>query len=406
MMTSTSTDGLAHPVQAQRLASLKQLMMETTRRQRVGTNVHLHSNHSFSVFRSPTEVVWAGEMAGIEVIGINDFFTVAGFEEFAAACKIVGLPPVFGVECIAMDRTMESAKQLANDPANPGKIYLCGKGVSNPAHPQANATLSRLRGHQEARNRQLIARADAHFQALAKQAGPTWEEVAQQTPGGNTTERHVAKAILKRIIDLGGRHPAQLYQQLVGVPPKAGDQLKPTDADAQNQIRSSLLKVGKPCYEAEDPAGFPTVEELRQLFLQLGAIPTYPVLGNPVTDGEKDIRSWCDQLESWGWRALELIPARNTDDRVAAVVQEAIRRGWPVFDGTEHNTPAMEPITTKWGMDERFRLRFREGALLLVGHQALRAAGRPGYVDEAGNPVPGGFQACVAEGQRVTTSAW
>lgn len=363
---------------------------------RTGTNVHVHSNHSFSVFRSPAEAAAAGAAAGVEVFGINDFFTVAGFDEFATACKAHRLPAVFGIECIAMDQDMAAKKQLANDPANPGKIYLCGKGVANPGHPAANATLAKLRGYQEGRNRQLIAKADAHFRATVGQAGPTWDDVVSQTPAGNTTERHVAKAILKRILELGAQH----YEKIVGAPAKAGANLTLTDADAQNQIRGNLLKAGKACYAVEDPAAFPSIGEIRALYLQLGAIPTYPVLGNPLTDGESDIAAWCDRLAAWGWHALELIPARNTDDRVAAVLAEAKKRGWPVFDGTEHNTPAMEPLTTKWGLDERFRPQLREGALVLLGHQALVKSGKPGYVDQLGAPVAGGYGACLAEGQR------
>jgi len=355
---------------------------------RIGTNVHVHSNHSFSVFRSPAEAAAAGAEAGVEVLGINDFFTVAGFAEFAAACSEHALPAVFGVECIAIDRDMAALGQLANDPANPGKIYLCGKGVARPTHPSANASLAHLR------NRQLIAKAEAHFRAMVGEAGPMWDDVVSQTPAGNTTERHVAKAILKRILALG----TASYAKVVGAEPKAGAALTLDDADAQNQIRAHLLKTGKPCYVAEDPATFPSVRELRTLFLHLGAIPTYPVLGNPITDGEADIGEWCDRLELWGWYALELIPARNTDERVAEVVAEAVRRGWPVFDGTEHNTPAMEPLTTRWGLDERFRGRFRDGALVLLGHQAMVAAGGLGYLDALGAPRPGGYEACLRVG--------
>jgi sugar phosphate isomerase/epimerase len=125
------------------------------------------------------------------------------------------------------------------------------------------------------------------------------------------------------------------------------------------------------------------------------------VLGNPVTGGEKDLAALCDRLAQWGYHALELIPPRNTDDRVAAVIAEAGKRGWPVFDGSEHNTPAMEPLRSKWGMDERFRPYFHDSALVLLGHQALVKSGRPGYLDREGRPVPGGFAACQVAGRKV-----
>jgi hypothetical protein len=174
---------------------------------------------------------------------------------------------------------------------------------------------------------------------------------------------------------------------------------------AQNLIRGNLLKAGKPCYVPEDPSSFPDVAGARRLFLQLGAIPTYPVLGNPLTDGEKDVVALCDRLAAWGIHALELIPARNSDDRVAAVVAEAVRRGWPVFDGTEHNTPAMDPLLTRWGLDDRFRPRLLEGAQVLLGHQALAGRGQAGYVDREGRIQADGYRRCLDEGRRAQAAA-
>lgn len=397
-MPTTPEDDLAHRDQDIRLAALRSLLRSRALPDRKGTNVHVHTDHSFSVFRSASEAVWRAAEAGVEILGINDFFTTAGHGEFAAACAAAQMPAVLGIECIAMDRALESTKTLMNDPANPGKIYLCGKGVSDSDHPEAAKELERIRGFQEQRNRQLVANAEAHFRATVQAAGPSWQDVVGQTPAGNTTERHVARAIQRRIVSLAqerGAVFADLYRQVVGDAPKD------KDADQQNQIRGNLLKAGKACYAPEDPAAFPDVAGIRALFLTLGAIPTYPVLGDPLTGGEESIPALCDRLAAWGFHALELIPPRNSEPRVQAVVAEAQKRGWPVFDGTEHNTPAMEPLLTKWGMDDRFRPRFREGALVLVGHQSLRRKGAPGYLDDAGHPRPHGYQACLAEGQRV-----
>jgi hypothetical protein len=397
---------LAHPTLAGRLAALRALATGARLPARAGTNNHVHTNHSFGVFRSPSDAVWRALEAGVEVFGINDFFTTSGHAEFAAACAAVRLPATFSLECIAMDRAAEAAGVLTNDPGNPGKTYLCGKGVTTPDEPRAAATLAAIRSFQEGRNRALIARLDAHFRAAASAPGPSWAQVVDQTPHGNTTERHVAKAVLQCLTAIAARTSglrsedafAALFTSVVGSPPKPGD------SEQQNQIRGNLLKAGKPCYVAEDPAAFPSVAEIRALFLQLGAIPTYPVLGNPETGGEKDIPALCDRLQGWGFHALELIPARNTDARVAQVLAEAKRRGWPVFDGTEHNTPAMEPLLTRWGTDIRFRGQFRDGALVLLGHQALVQQGRPGYLDGDGRPLAGGYAACLAEGQRQLVS--
>ena len=401
-MTTDLIAELAHHDLGNRLAALSKLSSTATLPVRAGTNNHVHTNHSFGVFRSPCDAVWRALEAGVEVFGINDFFTTSGHAEFAAACAAVRMPATFNLECIAMDRAAEAAGVLTNDPGNPGKTYLCGKGVTRPDEPHAAKTLMAIRGFQEQRNRALIAALDIHFRARISAPGPTWASVVDQTPYGNTTERHVAKAVLQTIVTIASRTSglrsedafATLFATLVGIPPK------PSDADQQNQIRAQLLKAGKPCYAPEDPAAFPSVEAIREVFLQLGGIPTYPVLGNPETGGERSIPELCDRLASWGFHALELIPARNTDERVQQVVDEAKRRGWPVFDGTEHNTPAMEPWLTRWGMDARFRPHFHDGALVLLGHQALTSAGHVGYLDAKGVPVPGAYTACLEAGRR------
>lgn len=383
-----------------RETALRQLAAGRQRPVPLGTNTHIHTNYSFSCFRSPAEAAWRAWQAGVEIFGINDHYTVEGHAEFGAACAVLGLPATFSIEAVAMDRAAEAEGLLCNDPGNPGRIYLCGKGVTRRDDPRAAATLAELRRHLERRNRAMVARVDGHFQTRLGDAGIGWDSIVAQTPCGNTTERHIALAVVRRLEALAPRPEAfaVAFQRLCDAAPASDD------AGRQNQVRGALLKAGKACYEPEDPAAFPSVAALRELYLQLGAIPTYPVLGNPLTGGEQDPEALCDRLAGWGIHALELIPSRNTDERVAAVLAAAARRGWPVFDGTEHNTPAMEPLLTSWGSDPRFRDTFRRSALLLLGHQAACAAGEPGYVDDTGQPTDSSA-ALIARGAAIVASA-
>ncbi|TVR46104.1 MAG: hypothetical protein EA402_03160 [Planctomycetota bacterium] len=373
----------------QRLATLKRLRLMTPRPELLGTNTHVHTNYSFSAFRSPAEAAWLAYVSGVEIFGINDHYTVDGHPEFADSCAALGLPATFSIESVAMDREAEQSGLLLNDPGNPGRIYLCGKGVTKRRDPAATAMLATLRSHQEDRNRAMLDKLRQRFAQVLEETGPDWEAVASQTPLGNTTERHLARAVFD-YLQAGNYTPR--FLAIVGDNP-SGDPAKD-----QNTIRSNLLKAGKPCYVTEAPEAYPSLGGLRQLYLQLGAIPTYPVLGNPLTGAEEDIDALCDRLEAWGIQALELIPSRNTDDRVAAVLAAAQKRNWPVFDGTEHNTPVLEPLLTRWGSDPRFRPVFREGALVLLGHQVLRAAGEPGYLDDQGKALPDGRERCLAAG--------
>ena len=294
-----------------------------------------------------------------------------------------------------MERQAEKDGLLLND-GNPGRVYLCGKGVTKAKNPTATAMLATLRSHQEDRNRAMLDKIRQRFSSIFEEEGPSWDDIVGK-PLGNTTERHLTRSIYN-CLNVGDY--AARFEQFCGAAPSG------ETAKDQNIIRSALLKAGKPCYVREAPEAYPALSALRQLYLHLGAIPTYPVLGNPITGGEEDISAHCDRLAEWGIFALELIPSRNTDDRVEAVLAEAKRRNWPVFDGTEHNTPVLEPLLTKWGSDPRFRPQFRDGALTLLGHQALCAAGKAVTSTPMANPTQTVWNAASRPARASSSGCW
>ena len=371
-----------------RLAALSRLCAALPPRARRGTNLHVHTNESFSVFRSPSEAVWHSAREGLAVLGINDHYTVAGHEEFRRACAVAGIRPAFSLEAVAMDRAALAAGLLLNDPDNPGRVYLCGKGVTRrpPEDSPAMQALARMRGALAGRNREMAGRVAALFRQRLGADGPAWEAVRALAPRGNVTERHVARAAFLRLGELAAGQAASaaaLAEWLCAAEPPAGA----GDAALQIFIRARLLKAGAPCYLPESEAAFVPFEELRGIFLAFGAIPTYPVLGNPVTAGERDLEKLLDGLAARGIFAVEVIPHRNTRERLAEIVAAARRRWWPVFNGTEHNTPEARPMLDPCALDPEFEPHFAASAALLLGHQRLVAGGGPGFVDADGRPT-------------------
>ena len=370
-----------------RLDALRQLCASTPRTPRLGTNLHVHTNESFSVFRSPSEAVWQAVQQGVAVFGINDHYTVAGHDEFRSACQIARIPAAFSMEAVAMDHDAEARRELTNDPGNPGRTYLCAKGITRipPDHSPAMQRLRTMRAALERRNREMTDRVRTLFRDRVNAEGPAWDDVVALTPRGNTTERHISKAVLLRLRSLAessGEPLSGLVTRCCGAKPPKQD-----DAALQNFIRSRLLKAGAPCYVEESPDAFLSLEDMRDLFLAFGSIPTYPVLGNPITDREKDIPALLDRLESIRIFALEVIPQRNTRERLAEILNAAKARNWPVFNGTEHNTPEAAPLLAPLSLDPDFLPWFDGSAALLLGHQRLVAQGRPGFVDDAGRPT-------------------
>ncbi len=372
----------------QRIAALGQLCAQLGPKPRRGTNGHIHTSESFSVFRSPSEAVWQAAREGLAVLGINDHYTVAGHEEFRRACEVAGIAAGFSLEAVAMDREAAEAGLKLNDPDNPGRIYLCGKGVTrvpSESSPEMQ-NLARMRSALERRNREITGKVGKLFQDRLGVIGPTWENVVALTPRGNATERHEAYAVLLRLRELAtkqGKPLAEIMAVCAGTAPPAGGD----DATLQIFLRAKLLKAGAPCYVPEDADAFVSVADLRRIFLAFGSIPTYPVLGNPVLSGEQNIESLLDRLEGMGFYAVEVIPTRNTRERLREIVFAAERRWWPVFNGTEHNTPETRPLLDPFALDPEFEPWFRQSTALLLGHQRLVAQGEPGFVDLEGRPT-------------------
>ena len=372
----------------QRLQALRELCAQLGERTRRGTNSHIHTNESFSVFGSPTQAVWQAAREGLTVLGINDHYTVAGHEEFRRACALAGIAATFSLEAVAMDRAAAAAGLLLNDPDNPGRLYLCGKGVTQipPDSAAAAESLARMRAALERRNQEMTQKVAALFRERLDAEGPTWESVRALTPRGNATERHVGRAVLLRLRELAGERGVPLADLIARCcatsAPAATD-----DATLEIFIRAKLLKAGGPGYVPESEEAFVSIEELRTIFLAFGAIPTYPVLGNPITSGERDVEALLDRLEAAGIYAIEVIPTRNTRERLTEIVSAAQRRWWPVFNGTEHNTPEARPLLDPFALDPQFEPWFRQSTAVLLAHQDFVASGEAGFVDAHGQPT-------------------
>ncbi|MFO7898793.1 MAG: hypothetical protein R6V58_06995 [Planctomycetota bacterium] len=370
-----------------RLAALRRLCAGAPPKERRGTNLHIHTNESFSVFRSPTEAVWQAVQEALAVFGINDHYTVAGHREFRQACEIANLPATFSLETVAMNEDARTNRVLTNDPGNPGRTYLCGKGVTRvpPDWSDAMKNLARMRAALDRRHRAMTEKLGRLVDERMGSPGPSWDDVVGLTPRGNVTERHIAEAAylwLRAFAEDRGLPLVDAVARCCDAPPAAAGA-----AALQNHIRSTLLKAGRPCFVEESPDAFLAMDEMRDLFLAFGAIPTYPVLGDPVTEYEEDVEGLMDRLAEMRIYALEVIPHRNSRRRLSAIVKAAAARRWPVFNGTEHNTPEPMPLLAPISLHPDFRPWFERSAAVLLGHQYLVRENQPGFVNEEGVPL-------------------
>jgi hypothetical protein len=176
---------------------------------------------------------------------------------------------------------------------------------------------------------------------------------------------------------------------IFGTAPKAG----PEDAvKVQNEIRSHLMKAGKPGFVEETFINF---EQAYRLILELGGIPCYPTLADgttPICGYEEPVEKLIGELKARRIYCAEYIPIRNKPDVLSRYVKTVRKAGIVVLGGTEHNTLDLLPIepTCLNGVPvpEDIKDIFWEGACVAAAHQFLTLHGECGFVDNNGNCNP------------------
>jgi len=358
-------------------------------------NAHLHTPYSFSAFTELNQALDMAVAEGVKVVGINDFYTTAGYKAWATGCKERGLYPLFNIEFISLNEADQKAGLRVNDPGNPGRTYLSGKGLSYPfrlAEPFATQ-LADVRNKSNAQVEAMCGKMNEIL--VANNAGFTldFEWIKNELTKGSIRERHLAKALRLKIYDFCKNNEVkikELFGKLFG-----GKELKSTIKDfagVENEIRGNLLKAGGAAFISEDPEAFLPMETVRQIILHSGGLPTYPFLADDVkggfTDFEKDKERAAITLKQRGFFSVEFITTRNSIKVLEEYAGYFHEQGFVVTFGSEHNTPAMEPITLRARnnvpLSDRLMEINYEGACVIVAHQQLEKQVLKGYVDKNG----------------------
>ncbi len=356
-------------------------------------NAHIHTPYSFSAFRDLEEPFRMAREEGVEALGINDFNTVRGYDEFFRLAGTYSVFPLFNIEFIGLLEKEQREGVLVNDPNNPGRTYFSGKGLRYPfvPPPDEEHLLDDLRDKGNDQVRRMVEKANAYFREQVPEVQLSFERIVGELARGVVRERHVAKAIRMEVQQLGDeQRQREIYTRMFGGdPPRAALH---DIAALENEIRARLLKKGGPAFIPEDPDAFLPVPRIISYILKAGGIPCYPVLlDNPsgyITPYEEDKIRLAASLEELNVFAVEFIPGRN-DLRILEDYAEYFdRRGFLVLFGTEHNTPAMQPlrVTSRGGVPLTPRLReiAWNSACIVAAHQYQISRGKTGIVDPDG----------------------
>ena len=372
------------------------LIGKWSRDQRVPeVNGHLHSPYSFCSFRNIGQMFSMAEEEHVKVLGINDFFTVDGYDEFARLSLEHGIFPLFNIEFTGLMKDLQQKGVRVNDPNNPGRVYFSGKALRHPLAVSGKNLqfLDDLQLNSQEQVRKMIQKADAHLHSVGAPFSLTYEGVRQQYAEKLVRERHIARAIREGIsvsIPSPGERD-EFYTRMFG-----GKKLSASQDDkagVENEIRSHILKKGGKAFVVEDNRAFPEIRKILDFIVDAGGIPCYPALlddkNGKMTGFEGDWDMMDEVLRSLDVYCLELIPARNSLKKLSEFVELFNEKGYIITFGTEHNAPGLSPITVAVEKDKALPAELKkiswEGCCALAAHQYLVARGEEG--------IPGGMSA-------------
>ena len=320
-------------------------------------NAHIHTPYSFSAFRSVDEALDHAAAEDVKVVGINDFYSMDGYGAWKEGCARRGLYPLFGIEFISLNAADQAAGLRVNDPNNPGRTYISGKGLAYPVILSGKPLrqLEEVKAESNAQVEAMCGKLNQWLKAEGKDIQLDFSEIREKLTMGSIRERHLAKA-LRLALYPDAENPAKL----------------------ENELRSKLLKAGGAAFVPEDPKAFLPTETVQEIILAAGGIPTYPFLADDAkghfTDFEGDLMQAADTLKKRGFRSVEFITTRNTTAVLEQYAGYLEDEGFIVSFGSEHNTPAMEPVKLHTRdaaeLSDKLKAINWRGACAIAAHQA------------------------------------
>jgi len=360
-------------------------------------NAHIHTPYSFSAFDSIKEVFTMAKAEHISVIGINDFFVTEGYEDFCMEALRHRIFPLFNIEFMGLLKEEQKLNIRINDPNNPGRCYLSGKGLDYPFHLQPSylGILETVIEESQRHVKAMVLKTNDWFARIDLPLRLDYEDIRIKCARYLVRERHIAKAIRIAVYEFANdkEERISLLQKILGRKKLVS---AITDISGiENEIRSNLLKAGGLAFVAEDESAFMTLDDITRLISDAGGIPCYPVLlddknGN-FTEYEKDPDGLYSELSKRNIGCIEFIPGRNHADHLRKYVRYFHDKGFVILFGTEHNAPGMIPLTCstryKVPLDDFLREISYEGACVVAAHQYLRANQKTGFIDKQGLPI-------------------
>jgi len=352
-------------------------------------NAHIHTPFSFSSFANLEQAFEMAAQENIIALGINDFYVTDGYDEFSALARRYNIHPLFNLEAIALSKEMQEKGVRVNDPANPGRIYICGKGLDYPTtlKGQYREQLESVQNESQRQIVEMIHKLNLWLRESGIDFVLSYDEIRRRFARRLVRERHIAQALRVEIFERYASEDQrkETLQKIYDSVPISVD-INDTAA-LDNEIRNNLLKAGKKAFVAEDEKAFLSIEQFCEIIISAGGIPCYPVLlddpKGAVTEFEADPEQLYKSLNNWNISCIELIPQRNKLEIMEPFVRYFHDKDFVITFGTEHNAPGLTPITPHCSgatplTDFLMQVNY-EGTCVIAAHQYLRSKGETGY---------------------------
>ncbi len=269
-------------------------------------NMHCHSFFSFNACgHSPSSLAWLARRRGLRGVGIVDFDVLDGVDEFLDACDVVGVRGSAGIETRVY--VPQYGTKAINSPDEPGVCYHMGVGFATGQVPPTVApVLCDLGRRTDARNREILARVNAHLEPVMLDYE---RDVLSLTPAGHPTERHMVAAFI-RAAERQLSEPAAFWAGKLGI--ARGEMASPQVDEPRfhDLVRTRLMKRGGVGYVQPESGMFPSLRTFHDLIVACGALPCAAWLDG-TTETERAIEDWLGYLVNEGVVALNIIPDRN-----------------------------------------------------------------------------------------------
>ncbi|MDR2384902.1 MAG: hypothetical protein LBD80_04465 [Tannerella sp.] len=360
----------------------------------INVNAHLHTPYSFSAFEKLTDALDMAARENVQVVGINDFYTADGYEEWGREALKRRLYPLFNIEMISLQEDDRESGIRVNDPNNPGRTYISGKGLRCPlqlAEPCASQ-LAGVRDESNMQTKEMCSRVNELLNAVNAGFDLDYEALKKFMTRGQVRERHIAKGLRMAVYIYFKNEPDDIkdfFQKIFNGKPLKVDIYN--YAGVENEIRGNLLKAGGAAFVPEEPKAFLPLESVRQIITAGGGIPTYPFLADDAngefTDFERDVEKAALILKQRGIFSAEFITTRNSMRTLEEYSNYLYDNGFIVTFGTEHNTPAMEPVLlsarNNTPLSDTLKDINYKSACVIAAHQERIRKGETGYTADA-----------------------